>query len=867
MRTKLYAGVAFAALMLPASAFAQSSGTIDSEERTEIVVTSAGQKDVGGVRPVDTSKTRQVLTSELIQRSTPGQSINDVINMIPGVSFQNNDPYGSSGGTLTIRGFDSSRVSQTFDGIPLNDTGNYAIYSNQQLDMELIDQVNVNLGTTDVDSPTASATGSTVNYRSITPSEDFHVRLQGSAGSYDMMRIFGLVETGNFTPWGTRAWVAASEQNYKNPFNSSSSVKKQQYNAKIYQPIGSNGDFIWVAGHYNENRNNNFSSSVLRTDTTIRDSVTGAVTGVRTVGTANTNRFPTTRDERDYNQGACTVQTATAGKADTANTCGSAYDYSYNPSNTGNIRGGSRFTLAPGLVLTIDPSYSYTKANGGSGTYTANEGLYTNTVTKTTSTGVINNTAYFNTDLNGDGDKLDTVRLYAPSHTQTNRYILISSLRYDVAPNQTLRVAYTHDYGIHRQTAEFGSLLANGYAQQYFPINNPILDSTGGMLERRNRKSRAILDQVSGEYRGKFFDSALTLNAGIRAPFFKRKLDQRCVTINASGNISCFDDSTAQANYLTANPSFAAPQQRNFSYNAVLPSAGFTYEVAPKISVYGNFSEGYQVPGTDNLYNSFWYPTSNDKAKPKPERSFNYDIGTRYTSGKIVAMLAGWYTLYKNRLASAYDFDLDATIYRNLGTVERYGIDGSVSYQPIRQLQLYVMGSYLKSKIKDNVPGGSCTTTFVQAGLYGCTTAGVDFLAPTAGKRESGAPTYTYGGRAELNLDYVQIGIEGKRTGPRYVNDINQAVVQTYGNGTTTRYTAYTVYGNKAPAYNIVNLDVRVPLEKLGLNDRTYFQFNVTNLFDVTYVGGFGGTLLSNSVRNAFIGAPRAVSGTLVVGF
>ena len=32
MRTKLFAGVAFAALMIPASAYAQSTGTIDAEE-------------------------------------------------------------------------------------------------------------------------------------------------------------------------------------------------------------------------------------------------------------------------------------------------------------------------------------------------------------------------------------------------------------------------------------------------------------------------------------------------------------------------------------------------------------------------------------------------------------------------------------------------------------------------------------------------------------------------------------------------------------------------------------------------------------------------------------------------------------------
>ena len=114
------------------------------------------------------------------------------------------------GMTSLIRGFDSSRVSLTFDGIPLNDSGNYAIYSNQQLDPELIEQVNVNLGTTDVDSPTASAVGGTVNYRSITPDKTMGGRVSISLGQFDFRRFFGLFQTGELTSWGTRAWLSAS---------------------------------------------------------------------------------------------------------------------------------------------------------------------------------------------------------------------------------------------------------------------------------------------------------------------------------------------------------------------------------------------------------------------------------------------------------------------------------------------------------------------------------------------------------------------------------------------------------------------------------------------------------------------------------
>src|SRR3546814_19321450 len=73
------------------------------------------------------------------------------------------------------------------------------------------------------------------------------------------------------------------------------------------------------------------------------------------------------------------------------------------------------------------------------------------------------------------------------------------------------------------------------------------------------------------------------------------------------------------------------------------------------------------------------------------------------TSSKVQAQISGWYTIFNNRLASAYDPVTDRTIYRHLGRVDKYGIDGSIAYTTIPEVQLYVFGSYQKSKIKDNV--------------------------------------------------------------------------------------------------------------------------------------------------------------------
>jgi iron complex outermembrane receptor protein len=859
-------------------AHAQSTGSIDFEE--DIVITGSRVDDgLAGVILPDTSKAKAVLSQDMIERQLPGQSVNDLINMLPGVSFQNNDPFGSAGGTMTIRGFDNTRISQTFDGVPLNDSGGYAIYSSQQLDSELIEQVNVNLGSTDVDSPAAGASGSTVNYRTRNPTEEFSVKVVGSVGDFGFFRTFGSIDTGVFTPFGTRLFVAASQSSNDTLFNNRGIIDKVQYNAKLFQPIGDNGDFISIAGHYNESRNNRFGSVTFRND------------GVGAVP----SRFPNTKEERWYTIPYCTINTAaTAGAVDAANSCGSTFDERMNPSNTGNIRINSRFTLAQGLVLTVDPSFQYVRANGG-GTAVGQEGFRDINPAFVTgdpscgsvagaissrvfcSVGYLGGAPYFGRDLNGDGDLRDSVRLHAPSETNTRRYGLIASLRYDVAEGHTVRLAYTLDYARHRQTGEVGFLDLNGQPLRdtVFPeaaAGGGLKDASGAVLQKRDRFSKAILHQVSGEYRGEF--GQLTVNAGLRAPFFKRDLTNNCATSSATGFVECFGTNAAgAAQYATLNPAIQGPQRRVLNYNKLLPNVGVVFDVMSNASIFGNYSKGLQVPGTDNLYNSFFFPANTPSANPVPESTDNFDVGFRYRTSKLQLQGSIWYTIYTNRLASAYDPETDRTLYRNLGRVDKYGVDGSISYRPIPEVSLYAFGSYLKSKIKDNVLYGECTSAQVAIPATGCTSVGQAIYAQTAGKRESGAPVYSFGGRAQANLGFVEFGVQAKRTGPRYVNDLNLPF--TLG-GTIAGGRAVTggtqVMGAKAPAYTLVDVDVRVSAAPLGLGDKTYFQFNVTNLFDKLYYGGFDGRLDAgfagaNNLPFVQIGAPRTFIGTLVVGF
>lgn len=847
-KTILSASVATLAVALATPAMAQSTGTVDFEE-AEIVVTGARVSNVGGVEVPNTPKAKQVLDEELIRRQRPGQTVNDIINLVPGVSFQNNDPWGSAGGSFTIRGFTSDRISQTVDGVPLNDSGNYALYTNQQQDPETLQSVNVNLGSTDVDSPTASASGGTVNIRTREPSDDFNITAAltygdvfaegNSASGRDRLYVrgFGMVDTGDLTGFGTKAFVSASYARYNNPFNNYGKNDKQQYNGRIWQDIGSNGDFIAVAGHYNQNRNNFFGSFSLPT-------------------------FPTTREARFYNINyPCAIATPVALVADPATRCGTEFDRRYNPSNTGNIRGSSRFTLFDGLVLSIDPSYQYVKANGG-GTVTAFE--RTNTVGGQPLTGYFDRSPYFGRDLTGDGDLLDQVTVIAPSQTRTHRFGVISNLAYEIAPGHNARLSYTWERANHRQTGEVGLLQRNGEPFDVFPVNDPVLDAAGNPLQKRDRQSYAILNQISGQYRGEFGN--LTAELGVRAPFFRRELQQNCFTLSAAGSVTCLPAS-AQAAFAAANPTAARPQERVFEYDKLLPSIGLTYGFGPA-AVFANFSKGLQVPGTDNLYQSFFYPEGTDAATPIPETTNNFDLGVRYRSRAVQAQLVGWYTRYDNRLASAYDVDLDRTIYRNLGRVDKYGVDASLSYRATENVLLYVFGSLLRSDIQDNVLGGICRVTggVVQNQIYGCTaaSAGQQFFLPTAGQRESGSPTHSFGGRAQFNFGNLEFGVQAKHTGKRYVNDENRPIFRT---ANAAADAANTIYPATVGGYTLVDLDVRYKLGENPWGRDVAIQLNVSNLLDELYVGGFGGAAQATSSPFVQIGPPRAASISLVFGY
>lgn len=758
------------------TAFAQSTATQIAEgSLQEVTVSAARVQSVGGlIQAENAPKSRTTVSAEYLATQPAGQTVIQSLNLVPGVNFTNSDPYGSSGGNLRMRSFDGNRISLMLDGVQLNDSGNYAIFTNQQVDSEIVQSASVNLGTTDVDSPTASATGGTINLVTRMPKDDASFMLSPSVGSFSYWRTFAEYDTGELGPWKTKAFITASRQEYEK-FKGPGQEQKTQFNGRIYQALDDD-NFMSLAFHWNRNRNA-FYRNLSLTDIA-----------------ANGYDFD--------NEPTCQRPTPGPGAQNettgTAPTCTNFYNVRINPSNTGNLRGQSSFGLTDTLRLTVDPSFQYVLANGGGITVVPENDARLKGAT--TAPGV---------DMNGDGDVLDRVALYTPNTTSTHRYSVNTSLLWNVTDASLLQLAYTLDYARHRQTGQFGLLDQFGNPQNVFAGRNgaPIESADGVDLRGRDRYSIAKLNQLSLSYSGSLLDERMKYSLGLRAPWFTRQLNQYCYTQKSNGSVNCTTQvPTAGANGLVLFPGntqpFIPPYSGTKKYDDVLPNVGVSFEPWKNGHIfYVSYAEGFSSPRTDNLY-------SVQIIDVLPESTKSYDLGYRYQGGTITASAAIWKSDFENRIVSSFDPDLGLSVDRNVGPVDLYGFDGALGTRLFTGFSLYATASYNHSEVQRDVPFNGTT------------------IVPIKGKKLVETPDWTYGARAEYKVAGFTLGLQGKYVDERFATDVNDQIAPSYTVFDGDARYAFSLWGTESfVQFNVINIADR---KYLGSIPTTRFSSDTT---------------------------------------
>src|SRR6202012_1221770 len=177
---------------IPQTAFAQDTGASAEPADTTETVTVVGE---GQTRSVST------LVPANLETLPPGASVQKALNTLPGVMAQSIDALGLNEQSLTlqVRGFSTTHLGYTLDGMPLGD-GAYNNYNGLTISRALISE---NLGRADLATGMAGLSiastrnrGGAVTYTSSAPKQEFAVVGTQTFGSNDGKRSFLRLDTG-----------------------------------------------------------------------------------------------------------------------------------------------------------------------------------------------------------------------------------------------------------------------------------------------------------------------------------------------------------------------------------------------------------------------------------------------------------------------------------------------------------------------------------------------------------------------------------------------------------------------------------------------------------------------------------------------
>jgi iron complex outermembrane receptor protein len=292
-------------------------------------------------------------------------------------------------------------------------------------------------------------------------------------------------------------------------------------------------------------------------------------------------------------------------------------------------------------------------------------------------------------------------------------------------------------------------------------------------------------------------------------------------------------DAAFHSNGNTLNaPSFGDPDRPDFQVTAkgsFLPQLGAVFSINANEQLFTNYSENmnqYPLSPQEGIYNLDPSTFSYFKQHVKPERASSVDFGIRTKRSGVEASLSTYYIDYRNRLVSVANCQLTAfcpSVYENVGTITTKGFEGLLVWQLTPEVSWASSASYNNSTINDDYSTQSSTGTTV---------------IPAKGKTAVDAPRLI----ANSGLRYADTHWTGD-FGVRHVDK---------------RY--FTILNNlSVPAYTIADAGIGYKLPAIGRAKEVTIQFNVTNLFDASYIGpmGTGGYSLNSDLQTLQAGARR----------
>jgi len=397
-------------------------------------VNIAGKQTLGSGHMIleESAKARSTVTKQAMDEMSATANAIDKLKYTPGINVSSDDASGTSGTNFTMRGMSSDQVGVSVDGVPINDSGNYSVYSNQLGDPENLAEVFATQGSSEADGPHIGSSGGNIGMITIRPTKDAGVFAKQIVGANALRKTFVRANTGDLG--GLKTWVSASHLE-GDKWRGKGTLRSDKIEwSSLFE--GDNGNSTLATIKYNKQENYNYNS-------------------------LSKAQFDTEGRRKDYAQSPVYK----------AGLLSASYKLNRNPFESVNATLTQRWQLQDNLSLTLTPYYYW--ANGGSfsGQTASNLGP------KSDKAG------------NYDLSNLQSANYYRPSWTETWRPGFTAKMKWDINEEHSLDYGYWYERARQRQTQPFIGINNEGAPDDVWGDYNSggqVVDKNGATVQGRH---------------------------------------------------------------------------------------------------------------------------------------------------------------------------------------------------------------------------------------------------------------------------------------------------------------------------------------------------------------------------------------------
>ena len=172
-----------------------------------------GLQPGGGLIKIQVApKSVSTVTKDFILKQAPATSPFMLVQLLPGADVSEVDPWGLSGGAIALRGLDQTEMAFIWEGSPIADIGVYTTYPSEFADTENLDELTLQQGSSNIDTPTINGSGGLFTFHDRDPENGMGGFADYGYGTYKYNREFARFDTGLIGNTGIKAFVSISNQ-------------------------------------------------------------------------------------------------------------------------------------------------------------------------------------------------------------------------------------------------------------------------------------------------------------------------------------------------------------------------------------------------------------------------------------------------------------------------------------------------------------------------------------------------------------------------------------------------------------------------------------------------------------------------------